>query len=81
MLKSALILTTAMMLGACSSTPVSNEEGSATAARDDGYRCDKVKNTGSRMPVRRCTTTAQREYEKREAESLMRNRTVAPTSN
>lgn len=61
-----------LCLGACSSTDES-QQAQADVERSDGYHCEKVTVTGSRMPIRRCTTQAQREQERLEAEEMLRN--------
>ncbi|MBY5992374.1 hypothetical protein [Ferrimonas balearica] len=80
---SLIPLALTLVLGACSSAPQGgdSEEGATTAERKDGYRCDRVVQAGSRMPTRRCTTSAQREAEAQEAARIMRTRTVTPQSN
>ena len=60
-----------LCLGACSSTD-ETQQAQAEVDRSDGYRCEKVTVTGSRMPIRRCTTQAQREQERLEAEEMLR---------
>ncbi|MBO2618428.1 hypothetical protein [Shewanella algae] len=59
-----------LCLGACSSTN-ETQQAQADVERNDGYRCEKVTVTGSRMPIRRCTTQAQREQERQEAEEML----------
>lgn len=39
--------------------------------KEMGYRCDKVKVTGSNLPTRRCTTRQQREEESQAAKSYV----------
>jgi len=58
-----------LCLGACSSTD-ETQPAQAEVDRSDG--CEKVTVTGSRMPIRRCTTQAQREQERLEAEEMLR---------
>lgn len=65
---------TALLLSACSSTePETAAVESNEAARADGYRCERETVTGSRFPVKRCTTAAQREAEAAQAKETMRN--------
>lgn len=67
-----------VVLSACGTTSdrVDGVE-SAAKANDKGYRCEKVTVTGSRMPVRKCTTQAQRDRDEREAQRLLSSGRVA----
>ncbi|BCV68476.1 hypothetical protein TUM17387_38350 [Shewanella carassii] len=56
-----------LILGACRSSQ------EAQQAKAEGYRCEKVTVTGSRMPIRRCITLAQREQERLEAGEMLCN--------
>ncbi|MDP5029549.1 hypothetical protein [Paraglaciecola sp.] len=62
-----------VLLNACSTSGASSNVRNKTAnvERTDGYRCDKVTITGSRFPINRCTTAAQREAEKAEAKKVL----------
>ncbi|MCG9698155.1 hypothetical protein [Shewanella sp. Isolate11] len=71
---------TVCLLAACSSSPNEGKTASTQPERTDGYRCDKVVETGSRISTRRCTTAQQREDEKREADVMMRNNRVLSES-
>ncbi len=61
----------------CSGTSTTTAELSPEdAARqqrldEQGYRCDRVRVTGSNIPNRRCTTAQQREREREEARAYV----------
>ncbi|MCH1931198.1 hypothetical protein L9G16_13505 [Shewanella sp. A25] len=57
-----------VFLAACSNSPDKNGNITEQTARTDGYRCEKVVETGTRLSSRRCTTSQQREDEQRSAE-------------
>ncbi len=69
-----------MLLSACGATS-DNADGVETVAETNknskDYRCEKVTVTGSRMPVRKCTTQAQRDRDEREAQRLLSSGRVA----
>ncbi|MGE4261724.1 hypothetical protein [Shewanella sp.] len=69
-----------VILSACTSTTKATKDEQAKSAAN-GYRCETVTVTGSRMPQRRCTTEQEREQEKREAEALMRQNRVLTKEN
>lgn len=58
----------AMMVAGCAGTP---DSAKADRAHGKGYRCDVIKVTGSHLPTKRCTTTAQREKERKSAEEML----------
>ncbi len=62
-----------VILSACGTTndSVDGAESTANTNKDKGYRCEKITVTGSRMPVRKCTTQAQRDRDEREAQRLL----------
>lgn len=68
-----------VLLSACGTTSdhVDGVESAAKANDDKGYRCEKITVTGSRMPVRKCTTQAQRDRDEREAQRLLSSGRVA----
>ncbi|GIU21034.1 MULTISPECIES: hypothetical protein [unclassified Shewanella] len=71
-----------VLLSACGST-AENSDGVATAEtnkKSSDYRCEKVTVTGSRMPVRKCTTQAQRDRDEREAQRLLSSGRVVSES-
>lgn len=71
-LKVAACLISLSALSGC--TTISDAETIAAeqaSERDDGYRCDTVTVTGSRFPVRRCTTAFQRQQEAEDAKKVM----------
>lgn len=61
-----------LILGACRSSQEA-QQAKAGVDRTEGYRCEKVTVTGSRMPIRRCITLAQREQERLEAGEMLCN--------
>jgi hypothetical protein len=72
-----------LSLAACASntsTSMTATEQTAQDAsvRDDGYRCKSETVTGSRFPIKRCTTAFQREQEAAEAKEAM-NRVTTNT--
>ena len=84
----ACLLAASAMLAACSTTPadpgpetaVSAVETSptvtdkeVTSLEDDGIRCRRVTKTGTHMYKRVCTTAAQREQMRQDAERLGRD--------
>ncbi|ADN77372.1 hypothetical protein Fbal_3173 [Ferrimonas balearica DSM 9799] len=63
-LKVLLSASLALTLMACSSTPETDVAAADVEAEEDkGVICEKVKVTGSRLPVRKCTTAEQRRME------------------
>lgn len=48
-----------------------DEQTMAKAKKLTGYQCRKVKMTGSRLPQKVCSTSAQRDAAKREAKKLL----------
>lgn len=77
-----------LMLSACSTSSeqeLSQVDAEKAATRqaelkEMGYRCDRVKVTGSNLPTRRCTTRQQREEESKAAKAYVNeihNREVA----
>ncbi len=82
-LKVVILTTGIVLLAACSSGATSSKEGAMSAqtgSKNDGYRCDKVRVTGSRLPSKRCTTRQQREDEEKSAETFMKSGTHSGTS-
>ncbi|WP_076413379.1 hypothetical protein [Shewanella sp. UCD-KL12] len=79
-----VLLTTGLVLLVGCSSGVTNSEEEVTSAKtgsqNDGYRCDKVRVTGSRLPSKRCTTRAQREAEEQLAEAFMKSGTHSGSS-
>ena len=75
-IKFLLICLVTIVLNSCATNDASIKENSDTAKveRTDGYRCDKVTITGSRFPINRCTTAAQREAELEDAKKVMNDR-------
>ncbi|GIU29702.1 hypothetical protein L2719_08405 [Shewanella schlegeliana] len=75
---------TVILLSACGSTNEAAEGGAEaqtnTSAKNNGYRCEKITVTGSRMPVRKCTTQAQRDRDEREAQRLLSSGRVVSES-
>lgn len=70
----ALSVAATSLVGCASNQPTGDEQAQvAQAERTDGYRCTKEKRTGSRLPVRSCTTQAQRDQQKRDAETFVGN--------
>ncbi len=76
-MKPLLVAVIAILLAACSTAPDGKNKEITQTTRTDGYRCEKVVETGSRISTRRCTTAQQREDEKREADVMMRNNRIA----
>lgn len=78
------ISATLVLLSACGSTNEAADDGTNTqtntSAKNNGYRCEKVTVTGSRMPVRKCTTQAQRDRDEREAQRLLSSGRVVSES-
>jgi outer membrane murein-binding lipoprotein Lpp len=62
-----------ILAGCASNTEMTQTEQGAQefVERDDGYRCDRETITGSRFPVKRCTTAYQRKKEAAEAKEAM----------
>lgn len=60
-------------------TAAADGEEAADAKDDDGYRCEKVAVTGTRMTQKYCTTRKQREEIARSAASGMNRMTVKNT--
>jgi len=80
-----LVIGVSFMLTGCMSTDKSHElvkgkkvdpQTLAAAKKAIGYRCERVKTTGSKMKHKRCTTFAQREEESRKAKEFI-DETVA----
>ena len=71
-----------ILLSACGSTnnDVEGETAAVSNARDDGYRCEKITVTGSRLPVRKCSTQAQRDRDVREAQQMLNSGKVTSGS-
>jgi len=68
------------MLTGCTTSEKTNElvkgkkvdpQTLAEAKKAIGYRCERVKKTGSKMKHKRCTTFAQREEERRKAKDFI----------
>ncbi len=59
--------------GCASNTNVAKSDQAPTtkSLRDDGYRCEREVVTGSRFPIKRCTTAYQRHREAEEAKEAM----------
>lgn len=55
----------AFIITGCAST------GEKTANNDDGYRCEKVYSTGSRIPKKYCSTKKQRDELEKQSKELI----------
>lgn len=63
-------------LAGCSSAPDSDasDDKLAQAQNSVGYKCKKERTTGTIISKKRCTTAAQREAEREQAQEMLRNR-------
>jgi len=67
MKKMLVTLFSVAILAGCSST----DEGQL--ARNDGYKCEKVKTLGSNIPTKYCSTKKQRSEAERNGKDAIRN--------
>jgi len=59
-----------LFLSACANTQQA-KEGASQASNNSGYRCKKAIKVGSHITSKRCTTKAQRDREKKDAQETM----------
>ncbi|MFT5758763.1 MAG: hypothetical protein ACI9LM_003511 [Alteromonadaceae bacterium] len=77
-MKKILLSAFILVLASCSSSKVSEnteeyKKLEEIAKKDHGYLCEKKASTGSRIGKKKCSSSAQREARKDDAERALRN--------